>query len=1308
MVCRENLQRPSSSLVQPMKQQPSDITNRMSLPNFVTPHCHPASLDTASTLKAFVKREVELGTGYVTCTDHGSMGACRAIYDLARKNKLTPILGIEAYFRDDNCPILRAHGVINVPEYWKYAHVTLHALDQEAYEAMVRVLSKACLTRMERHGSEEKPLFDWADLEELGKYNITCGSGCLVGMIQRHFLVAHEDCAQIADEYFQRLQATFKPGNLFVEVFPHKTDKQWVNGVYLTFEDGTEWDWYEGKTLLVNSVPTKAVDLVEMFQKRKADADPLFLESVKNYQTWTPLESPKRIVNVRKVEEFVQNECFPWCPDGDSQKGTNRAMLYLANKYRVPVLVSDDSHFAYPEDKIVQDIRLQSNGGSWRMYGSYHRQTGAEAFAYFSGELGVSEEQFLGWVTNNYQWAEQFKGFTFKARRDLPVKFYPENTLLHLKHLIDKHGRMDWSNPVYTQRLRDEIEMLHDNGTIDLVPYFFPIEEVVDLYEKHTLLTGPGRGSAAGLLLSYVIGITHVDPIRYGLSKERFLTLDRIQNGKLPDIDQDLPHRDLLVNPDDPSKGWLKDRFGDCVAQISTDTMLKVRSSIKDVARVIHGGRVPEDIAKLAGQIPQAPQGVEDPDFIWGYEGGGGWVPGIIETDKALKTYIEYYPKEWEIVQKCLGLARQKSRHACAFVITNEPVSNFIPLTKIKDHIVTQYTAKSVEAAGGLKMDFLIINILNDIGAAIKLVQERHGQIEKRDYLIDGKRVPWHRVVPWQGKLYDVWDLPGSQSVFHDFCESETETVFQFNTPGAKQWLRLFNHVKNEEGDKALDSIEALAAFTALDRPGPLDYFLKDKEGNNLHNMLVEYSRRASGKDPVGAVEVLNDLLPETFGVIVYQEQLQKIYQVIGKTTAVEADTFRVHVGKKYQGYSEYRLTDRETFMKGAIETVGEETAEELWLSMETFGQYGFNKSHAVSYVIISYACAFLKHFYSLEWWTAVLRNADRNEIDEKFWRYCGHLVKLPDITKSKDTFEIVGNRIQAPLWLLHGVGKGAHEEIMAGRPYTNIREFVGKIRERRISMGTKIKKMVKLKGKENKGKPPVEVEALKLGHSALHRGVTTALIVSGAMDGLFPEDTGIYEKLMTYEQAWAEVNETKVKAIDPKWVRMNQIVRYQMRKQILPAYSEELLPLFVQRNVPGVFLNEYGTYSYRYNEDEYRFVSYAQFERAAALDLFEGPLTVAIAAYVLTERRFKYQKNSKEAADITFDHDGGRIKAVKWPLRNGKLPQDWPTDCEGAVVVAILTRPSDQKPFVLDDMIIVEPPLSEEKEESNGSAEAS
>jgi DNA polymerase III alpha subunit len=1373
----------------------------MPIRNFVTCHCHQASLDTASTPEAFAAKELELQTGYLTVTDHGTLNAARRVFDLAKKKNLKPIIGLEAYLRDDNCPILLASGVERdaagtLSDYSKYFHVTMHFLDQEAYETGVRLLSKAD-ARAERHGSERKPLFTWNDLEELGAKNVTMTSSCLVGVVQRH-LLAH-DHIDNATAYYEKMRGLCRPGNWYVEVFPHKCDKNWDSAGYITFQDGTRERLPAWKKLKLDGSEGQLKDYARHWKPGREEK----LLAVMENRKWADRE-PKLVSKVEVVEDFIPNECRPWAEDGDVQKGANMAVLYLADKYGDKVLIGDDSHYAHSNEKIVQDIRLQAGGGTWRFYGHYHRQSSEEALHHFQRTLGVSEKEFEDWVENSYEWASKFKDFKFKERKSLPTSFYPDDTLSHTMDLIEKHGRMRWDNPVWVDRLEKEIDLLHNNGKIDLLPYFFIDEEVCDLYGRNGQLTGPGRGSAAGLLLTYLLRITHVDPIKYQLSMERFLTKTRIQSGKLPDIDQDLPNRELLVGsmqpayevklssglvvtvPQDsivetvadtglsasmaisqafqekwlvtsikngttsdsfqparivelkPSEtrvpGWLDERFGACYAAISTDVSLKLRSAVKDVARVLHEGRIPEDIEMLTRRFENAPQGISDYDFVFGYKGSDGWVDGSINSDVALQEYVKLYPLEWDIVQKCLGLTRQKSKHACAYVIADEPVSNFIPLTSVgaDQTTVTQYTAPYVEAVGGLKMDFLVINSLNDISQAIHLIQKAAGW-EPHDAIIDGEKVLAHEIVPIQvgeheTRLYSIWKLPEDQAVFHDFCEGKTETVFQFNTPGAIGWLKNFDYVKETREDgtevKALDSIEALSAFTALDRPGPLDYFVENSEGGR-HNMLVEFANRAKGLERIGSLPVLDQLLPETYGVIVYQEQLQKVYQVVGQTTAEQADEFRVHISKKKMSDV---IKDKAIFMPGAIKTLGDEAvADALWNSMETFGQYGFNKSHSTAYVVISYACAFLKHHFPSQWWTAVLSHADKDEINNKFWPHCGHLIDLPDVALSGEKFEIRNGRIQAPLSLLHGIGATAHAQIMRYRPYKDLEDFCQKIQNHREAGATIVKKMKKVKVKtliRTEGRKKIydeqeveqEVEQKKLAHNALNKSVVATLVVSGAMDSFFPPGTATVEALQAFNEAMAKVaGKKKADKVDPKYLNLNPFAKYQMKKAVLPAYRELLVPKIHRAGVEGFKYREGQAPEFSFSEQDD--VPFAMFEEIQHMDK-QTPwpkdyrVCCAAAGYVLETRKFNYG-GGKEACEITIQIDAndptntGIVKAVKWPERGGRLPPLFkdPGLLTGSVVVALYEKYSE-RPFGIRDIAIIEGPLDYSSSEQSPDSE--
>jgi DNA polymerase-3 subunit alpha len=360
--------------------------------------------------------------------------------------------------------------------------------------------------------------------------------------------------------------------------------------------------------------------------------------------------------------------------------------------------------------------------------------------------------------------------------------------------------------------------------------------------------------------------------------------------------------------------------------------------AIKDVAR-FKLGSVPFEIEALTKKMLMTPQGVSDLDFIFGHETDEGQVVGSIEYDEALKEYVKKYPGQWEIVQKALSLNRSRGRHPCSYIVGNEPISNFIPLTSVSDIKVTAFTAGPVEAVGGLKMDFLVVSCIKDINDCIKLIQKRHCGELLPSQVINGRFVEGHRIIPTDKGLADVYDLPEDQAVFDDISSGRTETVFQFNTPSAIQWLRHFNHVKRD-GNKTIDSIEKMSAFTALDRPGPLDAYVTNPETGQKHNMLVEYARRARGAEKSEDIlPVFNDLFPETYGVLTYQEQLEAAYKHLTGCSAAEAEEFRSNVAKKKKDKVDAAYPK---FVERAGAKLGEESAKSIWSSFVSWGQYGF------------------------------------------------------------------------------------------------------------------------------------------------------------------------------------------------------------------------------------------------------------------------------------------------------------------------------------------------------------------------------
>jgi DNA polymerase III alpha subunit len=539
------------------------------LKNFAPFHIHPLSLDSASTPEAFAKKEVELGTGALTCTDHGSLAASYRIYDLAKKSNLIPVIGAELYLRQNDCPILTKLGIPKtdiVPrgmdktlwkqnnpngtffEYAKYFHLTVHCKDFKSYKTLVKLLSKADATA-EQHGSERKPIMGWSDIEELAAQNITCGSGCLVGAVSKHLLtempgISNETKVAAAKAYFERLHHLFKD-RFYAEVFPHDCSKNFVKGVFIDVEkDGVKetLKFYLLKSIKTNQGDSLAENLADNYDKEKHTE----LLGICNYRVWQIYDKPYKILNITKQNGFVDNECSPWAPNGDLQWGANTFIIGMARRNKVLITPSDDAHMSDKSYKVVQDVRL-AQSGDWRFYETYSRKTSDETFEHFKLNHKIQQKEFESWIDNSYQWLDGFKEFKFDTTPQLATRFYPKDTLSYTKQLINKHGRMPKNNPIYLDRLKKELDLLHNNGKIDLLPYFFVDEEICRVYQNQGYVTSPGRGSGAGLLLNYLMGITHVDPIKNDLSLERFINKARIEANSLPDVDNDLSSRDLLV-----------------------------------------------------------------------------------------------------------------------------------------------------------------------------------------------------------------------------------------------------------------------------------------------------------------------------------------------------------------------------------------------------------------------------------------------------------------------------------------------------------------------------------------------------------------------------------------------------------------------------------------------------------------------------------------------------------------------------------------------------------------------------------------
>ncbi|MGA7615050.1 MAG: DNA polymerase III subunit alpha [Thermoanaerobaculia bacterium] len=531
-------------------------------------------------------------------------------------------------------------------------------------------------------------------------------------------------------------------------------------------------------------------------------------------------------------------------------------------------------------------------------------------------------------------------------------------------------GRKRYPLEAYWDRFQKEIDIICRMG---FPGYFLVVWDFIKYAKDHGIPVGPGRGSAAGSLVAYAMGITNVDPLDYDLLFERFLNPERIS---MPDIDIDfcMNNRGRVID-------YVRDKYGaENVAQIITFGTMAARSVVRDVGRVL--GMQYAFVDKIAKMIPAGPEvklgdaAKESP-----------LLAEAIRNDKEVERMIE-------IGARLEGLTRHAGMHAAGVVITPEPVTNYVPLYRTtRDEIVTQFDMRIVEKMGLLKMDFLGLRTLTVIDDAVKSIrQQENVEIEVDEIPLDDD---------------DVYRL---------FQEGRTKGVFQFESGGMVDLLRKARPTRFED----------LAALNALYRPGALDA-----------GMVDEYVKRKNGTSRAKyVVPKMKEILEETYGVIVYQEQVMQIAQGVAGFSLGEADLLRKAMGKKNREIMEEQ---REKFVAGSAANGYEKaTANEIFDFIEPFARYGFNKSHSVAYALLAYQTAWLKVHFPRHFMAALLSSEmDKTDAVVKFISEAsamGIALLPPDVNESNYSFTVVGPNIRFGLGAVKGVGQGAIDSILEAR----------------------------------------------------------------------------------------------------------------------------------------------------------------------------------------------------------------------------------------------------------------------------------
>src|SRR5689334_216489 len=542
---------------------------------------------------------------------------------------------------------------------------------------------------------------------------------------------------------------------------------------------------------------------------------------------------------------------------------------------------------------------------------------------------------------------------------------------------LEQQGRLKKNLSEYEQSLSREISIIHQ---MNFSGYFLIVWDFIRYAKDHNIPVGPGRGSAAGSLVSYALGITDIDPLQHELLFERFLNPERVS---MPDIDID-----FCMNRRGEVIEYVTRKYGrENVAQIITFGTMAAKAAIKDVARAME---VPYgDADRIAKAVPNTLNISLDEALKQSEQ-----LAGMVSSDAKTK-------EVFDVARALEGMVRHASTHAAGVVISPVPLTDVVPLYKTnKDEIVTQYDMSGLESVGLLKMDFLGLTTLTVVDDALKMIRETTGQ------QLDLERISYE-----DPETYQI------------FSKGLTSGVFQFESSGMRDILRRYQPTQ----------LTDLTALNALYRPGPIQ-----------GGMIDDFIARKHGLKPVTYdLPELKEILEETYGVILYQEQVMQIANRLAGFSLGEADILRRAMGKKNR---EEMAAQREKFLNGcAVHKVPSKKAERIFDLMAEFAGYGFNKSHSCAYALLAYQTAWLKTHYAVEFMAALLTSETGNT--EKVVKYIheargmGITVLPPDVNTSDVDFTPVGEQIRFGLRAIKNVGENTVRGILEAR------EKLGKFR---------------------------------------------------------------------------------------------------------------------------------------------------------------------------------------------------------------------------------------------------------------------
>ena len=733
-----------------------------------------------------------------------------------------------------------------------------------------------------------------------------------------------------------------------------------------------------------------------------------------------------RLLSIGNIEEAINTASFYKETMGEGnyyleiqdqgikgQREITKEIIKIGKKLSIPLVATNDCHYLEQKDARAQEILLCIQTGKTLIDEKRMKFSGDQFYFKSPEEMKTLFKEIPQAISNTIKIAEHCNLDMHFDKIHLPHYDVPQDSTLDsflgelARHGMEKRLQkkqllltVDAKSQkkdgdimsIYKERLAEELKIIKK---MNFSGYFLIVWDFIDYSKRNNIPVGPGRGSAAGSLVAYCLGITDIDPLKYGLLFERFLNPERIS---MPDIDID-----FCMNKRSQVIDYVTKKYGkNNVSQLITFGSMSAKAVVRDVGRVFN---MPYgDVDKIAKLIPnrlniKLKEAIKEEPKL-----------------KELQTKNEQVKDMLDIALTLEGLPRHASTHAAGVVISPKPLTEFLPLYKgTNDEVVTQFAMGNIEKLGLLKMDFLGLKTLTVIDMTLKKINK-----------IEGKEI-----------VLDSIPLDDAET-FKMLSEAKTLGVFQLESRGMRDLLRKMKP----------NSFEDVIALLALFRPGPLN-----------SGMVDDYIKRKHGTIPEKYdLPQLKNILHETNGVILYQEQVMKLASVLAGFSLGGADLLRRAMGKKKP---EVMMELRGKFISGSLQNkIPKEKAGKMFDLIEHFAGYGFNKSHSAAYAIIAYQTAYLKSHYPVEFLASLLTcdmdNTDKIILYINECREMGIQVLPPDVNESFKDFTVVENCIRFGLAAVKNVGQSAIEAILKAREkqkrFSSLHEFCQKVDQRTVN----------------------------------------------------------------------------------------------------------------------------------------------------------------------------------------------------------------------------------------------------------------